>query len=262
MKKIFLDQKLAFRLCALFVLLICLFLVSARDTPVQQAMISPPLAQQPKFAPKIAARSQPDSPLAITSIQITDQAIPDIPNTEFGFYVVNASSKAIAAFAIKQDIVANGAASGGGVSLYHLLLSNSSLRSGNSRLIPDTVDESSANNTIVYLSVDFVQFADGTTWGADSGRSLERVLGQRSAVELLSEELLNTLNADKDIPRAIEDSAANLHYPQDHSETWKAGFNSALRLLVDRLKRANEKGGFMVVENDLRSLKETFRRKD
>jgi hypothetical protein len=254
-KKIF-GETLVFRLTALIVLVICLVLVSDGGAPQRQASPEPVLQQ-----PKITAETQPDSPLAISSIQSSGQMPPDSHSLEFGFYVVNASSKPIAAFAIKQEVIVAGAKSGGGVSLYHPLLANSPLLGGRSLFISDTSGESLSKNTVITLSIDFVQFADNTKWGPDSAQSSERVQGQRAAAELVSQYLLETLNRGEDVLRAIEKGVPDIPYPQDQTETWKAGFNSGLSMLVDRLKKDNEKGGIKEIERELLRLNETFKRK-
>ena len=254
MRMIF-RQTLGFRLTALTVLIICLILVSRGGASQKGASPTPALRQ-----PKITAQTQPDSPLAITSIQSIDQMPADSHSVEFSFYVVNVSSKPIAAFAIKQDVLVDGAKSGG-VSLFHPLLANSLLPSGRSIFIPDTSDGSFSNGTVINLSVDFVQFADNTEWGPDSGQSSDRVQGQRAAAELLSQQLLEMLDRGEDISRAIETSVPNIPYPPNQTETWKAGFNSGLSMLIDRLKKTNEKGGSKEMEHELRRLNETFKRK-
>lgn len=259
-----LGHRLLGRLSALFVLTLCLIAVSRSGGG--SSLRSPAATSTTSQAqePTITAQVQRDSPLAITSITSAGRMVPDLQNIEFGFYVINISSKPIRAYAIRQDNSAGATKLGGGVALYNPQLANSLLLPNQSTFIPDTSYVTSDQKNSIVLSVDFVEFSDGTKWGPDSERSSERAAGQRAAAHLVSERLLQILNSGKaeGVMREIEAGTTNIELPTDRSAEWKEGFRAGRVAVLNRLKRANEGRGPTELERELRRLGETFKGKE
>lgn len=92
----------------------------------------------------------------------------------------------------------------------------------------------------VKLSIDFIEFSDGSTWGPDSFNSADDLAGEdvglRSSVQSLSEisktKGLNALTNNVDIPT-----------PPGKSLSWQRGFQRGTRTVSERLNRAYKKGG-------------------
>ena len=92
----------------------------------------------------------------------------------------------------------------------------------------------------VKLSIDFIEFSDGSTWGPDSFNSADDLAGERvglrSSVQSLSEiskaRGLNALTNDVDIPT-----------PEGKSLSWQRGFQRGTRTVRERLNRAYRRGG-------------------
>jgi hypothetical protein len=259
------GHKLTIRLLALTILTFCLILVSRSGGgsslgPSAETSAAPAQTQEPTITVEVQA----DAPLAITSVASAGRMAPDSQFVEFGFYVINVSPKPIRAYAIRQEISASGTKLGGGVALYNPQLANSVLRPNQSTFIGDTSTVTSGKKNIITLAVDFVEFSDGTKWGADSVRSSERAAGQRAGAYIVSQRLLQVLNTGKaeDVMHAIEDGTANTEPPADRSQEWKEGFRGARVAVLNRLKRIKEDRGLRELERELRRLGETFKGKD
>jgi len=207
---------------------------------------------------------QHDSPLAITSIASGGQTSPELQNIEFGFYVINVSSKSIRAYAIKQDLTAGGKEMGGGVTLYNPELANSVLLPNQSTLISGTSDLTSDQDNKITLSIDYVEFSDGARWGLDSVKSSERVAGQRSAATMLSKKLIQVLKTGRgeDVAQALDDGTASIEPPADRSQEWKEGFSAGRASVLNGLKRTKEAHGPRELERELRRLGVTFKEND
>lgn len=249
------GHKLWSRLFALGTLVICLVLVNRGGEHVSSGS-APTQFEDPKVTVEI----QSDSPLTIASLSPASRMAPDSEFVEFSYYVINNSSTPIRAYAIKQDLFHGGVRVGGSVSLYNLALSNSMLSPNQSKYIAEATSVT-ADKTVVTLSIDFVEFTDGTKWGSDSRRSSERAAGQRFAAQLVTQELLSILNSRqvKGVIAALEGEGGNAEPPPDRSEEWRAGFRSGRLSILSRLKRTKEKNNQKELEQELRRLGETFK---
>ena len=130
-----------------------------------------------------------------------------------------------------------------------------------SEVVPDTCDLRSEKISRILLSVDYVEFADGKKWGADSIKSAERSAGQRAAAHIISKRLLKILSSGNldDVVIAIEAGAANIEPPPGRSEEWKEGFRIGCNSVTGQLKRAQAKGGLSRIGIELRRLAEKFK---
>lgn len=257
------GHKLILRLLALSVLTFCFVLVTRSGGgsslgPSQETATVSIQTQEPTITVEVQA----DVPLAITSVTSAGRMAPDSQFVEFGFYVINVSPKPIRAYAIKQEISANGTKLGGGVALYNSQLANSVLRPNQSVFIGDTSNVTSGKKNTISLSVDFVEFADGTKWGPDSVKSSERAAGQRAGAHDISQRLLEGLNEGKVENVIHEMEAANVEFADDHSEEWKEGFRAGRIAVLNRLKHVKAEHGPTEFERELRRLGQTFKDKD
>ena len=241
------QHRLIVRLAALAAVTFCLVLVLRQDEQSWSGMAQPIPSFQAE-APIIVARNESNSPLVISAERLiakTEQA------PEVAFNVTNVTNKTIVAFAIRLD-VASGSTVVSSVSLDNLELSATNLLPNRSLARFDTYENLSDAQHRVTLSVDYVEFSDGKTWGLDSTKSAERVAGQRAAIEALTTRLTGIIrgaNAN-DMANVLE-SMASLAPPPQHSDEWNDGFQGAARSLTNRLKRANRAGGLGQVNSEL-----------
>lgn len=253
------KHRLLSRLLTLGVLTLCLGLVSrsGSNAPLASAKELRPLPIQTQ-APAIAVQAQADTPLLISSPRILSWNGQD---GEFAFEITNASGKSIRAYAIKQGIKAGGSEVGS-VLFINLDLTNSPPLQPNQAVTGfDTCQALSEKEQRIIMSVDYVEFSDGTKWGVDSGKSAERSAGQRAVASLISKRLLKILDESNlnNVMSAIEAGAANIEPPADVSDEWKEGFRTGGNSIAARLKNAQKRGGSRQVEQKLRELADRFK---
>src|SRR5262249_15824998 len=159
-------HKLLVRLVALAAVSFSLLLVLRQDDQGGLGMAQSMPAFQPQ-APIIVARNEPGSPLVISAERPLSktQPTPEIP-----FHITNVTKKTITAFAIKLE-VASGSKIVNTVALHNLELSATDLAPNRSLSNFDTYENLSSEQHRVTLSVDYVQFSDGQSWGSDSAKS-------------------------------------------------------------------------------------------
>ena len=242
-------RKLFGRLAALAAVSFCLVVVVLRqDGPVGLGMAQQPMQSFQAPAPVIVARNDPNSPLVISAEHLlakSEQA------PEVVFNVTNVTNKTITAYAIRFD-VASGSKVDTSVTLIDLELSAIDLPPNRSRDQADTYENFSNSQHRVTLSVDYVEFSDGKSWGVDTTKSAEKVAGARAAIETLRMRFAGIIRSAtaNDLPEILE-SMATIELPAEHSDSWNFGFRSGTRSLTNRLKRANQAGGLAEVNSEL-----------
>jgi hypothetical protein len=249
------HHKLLVRLVALAAVSFSLILVLRQDDQIGLGMAQSMPVFQPQ-APIIVARNEPGSPLVISAerqLAKTEQA------PELSFNVTNVTSKTVTAFAIKQEVV-SGEKAGTTVYLYNLPLSATKLPPNSALNESATYDNLSDSQHRVTLTLDYVQFSDGKTWGSDSSKSGERVAGQNAASQIVITRLRGMIrdgNAHEDFAKTLE-SVTSIQPPAQHSDEWNEGFRLAMSTVADRLKRAHQLGGLGRVTTELTNLEMTL----
>jgi hypothetical protein len=172
--------------------------------------------------------------------------------------LVNVSSKAIRAYAIKQALETEAHA---GKVLFIGLDGNNkpALQPNQMTTIFDGYEPSSPDDQQLNFSVDYVEFSDGTKWGPDSANSAERSEGQRAAAYLVTQHLLKILNNGRpsEVLAAIENGQAKIEPPSGRSYAWKEGFRFGCTSTAEHLKRAQGAGR---LDRELRELAQKFKR--
>lgn len=220
------------KLLTLVALLGCLFFFISSKPRSQEASI-----------PKVTIKPQPDSPLTISGVKV-DVTSHDEPL--INFHTTNVSYKAVRAYAIlkTQNIEESQT---GEIQLNHMTTLGSMLYPTHSK-----ADMSPADESNVVLSIDFVEFADGTTWGDDTFKSKERLAGQRAGARAAKEHLLRALKEGG--PEAVLDAISSVVVPRppNQSEQWTAGFSVGVDVIRNRIQTAHAKGGLTVIADEVR----------
>jgi hypothetical protein len=192
--------------------------------------------------PSVSVADQQEVPLAIL---VEGYDVSEPSSLRLRYRVQNISNKAIQAYAILEEI---GGGRGGttGATVVNLGKGTKFLQPTQTRL--ETCDLPSQNGpaTSLTLSVDYVEFDDGTTWGKDTRRSADYLAGQREGKRATLkkfrevreksgdpaiEELLNRKDAEVVVP------------PAGHSAEWEYGFRVGHNTALRQLRGVHSKGG-------------------
>lgn len=204
-------------------------------------------ANKPQLV-NVEVQSQVGSPLSIGQIR---PFASDPKQPTFGYEVSNLSDKPISAYAIRHD-VALGKTQTSGVMLI-------SFWSISSLLYPQAKNVEDFGGTTygvavnkITLSVDYVEFADGSTWGPDTFKASQRLAGKRAGGRLSLKNLRDKFKA-RGVASVLEgiEQELNLAPPPDKSDIWKEGFKEGTNLVRLRIQHAKSKGGLSAVEAEL-----------
>lgn len=193
--------------------------------------------------PRIVVAEQPDVPLLLLSTFV-DSSDPLRPR--YGYSITNNSDKPIRAYTIQESVSLGPGTPIIGTELVHSPAVKLFLKPHESR------QKEGGRGSIyqtppveVELSVDFVEFADGTRWGVDANKSGETLDGLRAggkaAVkryrEILVKEGMNGLE------QAL--GSQDLIQPDNHpkSAKWIDGFNLGVSIVKSRLSAAKKRDG-------------------
>lgn len=200
---------------------------------------------------RVVAEKQPGSPLLI---QVTNVDSSNPLQPRYQYSVTNVGDKPVRAYAIKESTSLD---AGGPVVRTRF----TNLPSTAQSLTPYGVryDEGGLGSLYqvapikVELSVDFVELADGTRWGADtakSGDSLDGMrAGGRAAIKMYREILAG--QGDVGLDRALSGDNSVPYKGQPKSDEWTRGFDMGVSFVRGRIKRAKEKGGKEGVRHEL-----------
>lgn len=199
-------------------------------------------------APVVSVKPQQDSPLSISLIEIN---VPKPLTSSIKFSLRNNSDKAVRAYAIRHDDVSGQTASAG-VTLINMTSLDDIFQPFQSKF--ETLDEDYTEPvTSITLSVDFVEFVDGSVWGLDTYKSAQRLDGQRAGARAMKGRL-SKLKERGDLAallKAVTAKQAEISIPPGHSIEWEEGFRTGAAVIHNRLKRAKLKGGLAHVESEL-----------
>lgn len=201
-------------------------------------------------SPIITVQQQDDVPLQISNAVI-DSA--NLIKPKYTYIVTNVSAKPIRVYAIQQQVIyGEEKSTDRGLTLSHLTAITRLLQPQSSKTV-DGGGNSSYPKSIseIVLSVDFVEFADGSTWGEDSFKSAESLAGQRAGGKAAIKHFREKLKA-KGFNALVEADETVL--PEDangKSQMWLEGFQTGFSLVRHKVKDAKSKGGITFVTQEL-----------
>src|SRR5262249_48229571 len=128
----------------------------------------------------------------------------------------------------------------------------SALKPGNSMSIKDSVSGKSR----VTLTVEFVQFADGTTWRSGDGQKFVHPDGVRAGAREAAEHLIKVLESSG--PEAVLKSLPRIHAdvstPMSTLNIWGSGHYCGVTNVSVKVQHANREGGLKAIKGALRRI--------
>jgi hypothetical protein len=200
----------------------------------------------------VLAQSQPDSPLQISAV--TNHS-PDSKKLNITFVVWNITDKAIRAYATKHEPVCfEGKDQGMGILLSNHVSADRLFLPGQSRSEEIAGRSSSTPFQKVTLSIDFVEFTDGSRWGPDVAKFSEQLDGMRAGMKAAKTELLKLLS-EKGPEAIVELLESDMHLlapERKHSGLWVTGFRLGVKGMSARLLQAYKDKGIAEIEKGLK----------
>lgn len=205
--------------------------------------------------PEIIILEQKDSPILISSPHANSNTL----KPSYGYVISNVSDKTIRAFAVKEDVFyGKENYKQSGVTLSHFITQQQLLNSNESR------QQYAENNTTypedvnkIVLSIDFVEFEDGSVWGENSNKSDEYLEGQRAGADAAVKAFREKLNKDglEALMEELDRDSTNIALQAEESKSsrWKTGFQSGVGVIRNRLKKASNDLGADGIITELQS---------
>jgi hypothetical protein len=211
----------------------------------------------PSPVPQVTIKPQPDAALRIASAN-TNWAMGE-SGIEIFILVENVGDRVIRAFATRRD---NTGLPGRAGCFLNNLLPGKVLRRGQ-KDGKSTWQHYTRDAPLPVIWVDFIEFSDNSTWGADECHCADRLAGEREGARAMRALLLKILSdaGPEGIVKFIKDSeeeiraaraAGNyvnaeqlvlIETPPDHSLVFEEGFRFGASTMVGRAKVANEEWG-------------------
>lgn len=233
----------------------CIFLVLSLTLFSVVGNSQSPFAAEPdRLKPVINVQEPPNTPLKLTVT--TRWATPDAQSLEIHVVVENVSELEIRTYMWcidKKDESQNNA----NCLLWNTESAGKILRPRDSdgkstwRRIP--MDSPLSN---IEISLDFVQFANGSFWGTDTNEFAERLRGFRAGGLAVKDRFakIQNENGETGLIKLLKLDALDIEVPDDHSSAWLDGFRDGVRTIFEKLRRANEEGGLPEVKRVLQTL--------
>lgn len=207
---------------------------------------------------KVVVEEQPNSPVLLLPTFI-DDSNPLVPR--YGYSLTNKSDKRITAYTIKRTAVLSDGGTNVGYEVVELPAVKILIAPNQSRQDELGYVSFPQPPASITLSMDFVEFVDGTRWGTDITKTGDRLDGKRQGGQLAIRKFREIL-ANKGIDalsQALE--AEGLIQPPDKtkSDAWLNGFRTGINVTRQRLTTAKQRGGREAVE---KALSEGFDSRD
>ena len=229
---------------ALALIAIAILVVSGQSqNPIQKTRLGSPAVQ----APRVLLEGELDAPLTL-SVANTDALTPYAPEVELT--IMNAGAYAITAYALRFDTLGTQWEKAG-VDLSDAVSLGAMIYPGQSkRMLLAPGLRYTEPIQAIRITIDFVEFADGTTWGADTSESGERLAGKRAGARALVQHFKQL--SVKEGPSALQATADadsfEIAPEPGRSSEWLVGFRSGVESMQNRIKAEHKKEGLRGVE--------------
>ena len=220
--------------------------------PVQGRRTEQKPVQEAQSKLLVLIKPQPDAPLLIAGVTVEDGTDPRMPTTRFS--VVNNTRKRIIAYAIRHDATLSQSSFPGAIA-FNIPYRDRALRSGAYGPMEISGIQYAEPPINLVLSVDFVEFADGTKWGPDTFKHGEMFDGFRAGAKKAKAVLLEKLSANG--PDVLVDSLDSLkvdpYRTNSHSSGWLKEFAHGVEWMRERV-RSKGKDTFEIKKELRRSI--------
>lgn len=198
-------------------------------------------------SPSVSTEAQIDSPLRVLQIN-TDSFTAYEPEVELT--LTNVSIYPISAYSVSFDTLGEKWQKGG-VDLSDAVSAQAILQPGQSKSVMlGGGIRYSAPIKAIKISIDFVEFINGVTWGRDIYQSSERLTGRRAGAQALAQHLKQVLHekGPADVLASVETEAVDIASEPNHSVQWSEGFRAGMTVMRNRIKEGYSKAGFSGIE--------------
>jgi hypothetical protein len=200
---------------------------------------------------RVVAAEQPGSPLLVVPAFV-DSSNPLRP--QYTYFLTNLSEKPIRAYTIQESVSLDAGAPIIGATMSHLLAVKLFLMPGATKQEEGGLGATYETSPVkIELAVDFVEFADGTRWGADANNSGDRLDGMRAGGKAAAKKYREILDAKGVIALEQALAASDLMRPgsQSKSQAWAEGFNTGVNTVKSRLVKAKTEKGLEELRHEL-----------
>ena len=201
--------------------------------------------------PRIIIAEQTGSPLLVLSNGVDSS---NVLEPHYWYSVTNNSDKPISAYAIQERVSLGPGTPILSTAFVHLPAEQLLLRPHVSKQEDGGVGKAYAKAPIeITISVDFIEFADGSRWGVDVGKSGERLDGQRAGGKAATKKYREVLDNKGIQGLELALTNANLIKPESERQSvdWQDGFNVGVNIVKSRLARAKLKDGPEGIKSEL-----------
>jgi len=240
-------KKIVMKYFVLMLMILALLLFSKDSTKALFA--SSQASKDGAELPTITQADQGDAPLRIVH---TFVETPSPEKIVVRVMVQNQSAKNIRALAIAADTRVD----------FLNLSSRASILMPSQIKTFDIVYTEDGRPKRVNLSIDFVEFGDGTAWGIDNANSRDRLAGQREGAKAERQRLKNLFKSkgrsaltellEGEVPDKLESSSA-----ANRSQEWQQGYRSGMASIRYRLRQALQTSNQEQVELELNKSYDT-----
>lgn len=242
------NRRVASKMLTLGALLTCLFVLYGPEKLAQRREAATPKAVDTD----ISVLSQPDAPLrlAVLSHNPTDPLAPEIV-----FQLTNVGGKPVRAYVVVQETMRGGERSTG-FTITDIDSTNGTLQPG--QYLTDAIAYAplAEVSSRVTLSLDMVEYGDGTLWGADTRKSAEVLSGRRAGAREAQRRVLGAYRSAglSAAMRLLQTGPADGEPPADGSAVWREGYRHGFSYATGRLRRMMDVSGERQLEAELRRL--------
>lgn len=202
-------------------------------------------------SPTITMPPQDGAPFSIISTTVISA---EPSNFKLQVMMQNQTLKPIRAYAISYETASEKKQNG--YTDFRNLNQRSAIWQPGSVKIDEINDSQDGPIVSVRLTIDFVEFADGTTWGPDIQHSSDILAGQREGARIERERIRQLLKNRG--PKAVIDDIQMTDFSKDealagknHSVHWLEGFHSGVSSIRRRLKQLSSSSDMKQMDTEL-----------
>jgi hypothetical protein len=183
----------------------------------------------------VLVKPQPDAPLLISGIKIAPSSDPKMPTVRF--IITNNTKKRILAYAIRHDATMTNSTFPGTIAVNFPDRNRALQGGGDAQLEISSIQYSEAPLNLT-LSVDFVEFVDGTRWGPDTFKQGERINGVRAGTKRAKEVMSKALAEDGPdvLIHSLDSIKVEADQPDLHTSEWLDGFRHGVGWMRERVR--------------------------